>query len=126
MSGAAMTTRPKARTHRAAGWIWIVVALLVVAPVRGWDVDHVDASNPRPADRAHAGDAPAWSTADLASTKPDTTDRRHTPGGSLPGVVVLVLGALVLGFVARARTTAPGKPRVAFRRRGPPLLQLVR
>jgi hypothetical protein len=122
MSAARSVPRhPAARDARRVAWLLVVVALALVAPARGGTVDRDASDVTGRSGRAHATSSHTWAGSDLRTAKAESRDRKTLPGGAATtaGIWVLLLGAVLV--VRRVHTVRIGKPRVAFRRRGPPL-----
>jgi hypothetical protein len=110
-------------SRRYRWFVLLVAVAALVAPARAVSAVSASSSHHQSSDRAHAGDAATTALAETATAKSEVHDRRGAPGGTLPAGILAVLGAFALWSIRRTRGLPVRMPRVAFRRRGPPLLQ---
>jgi hypothetical protein len=108
-----------ARQVRRLAPLLLVAGLLTALPHGGSSTDTATGGARRDGlDRARA-----FTLTDTAATRPPHQERRGVPLGTLPARTAAALVALGGWVAARARRRIPAKPRVAFRRRAPPLLR---
>src|SRR5689334_20289786 len=117
--------RSNARGRLRLAWLLAVVALVLVAPVRTAGLERVAAEAGAHSGRTHATDTHTWAGVRTDAVKAAARDRKTVPGGAAVTIAlsILLLGAVLV--VRRVRPDRAGKPRVAFRRRGPPFRIVV-
>jgi H+/Cl- antiporter ClcA len=117
---------PRTPAARVPRWlIGLACAAALVVPTHAGLSDRVTSADQGRSGRSHADNAPAWALDFPGAARTETQDRRSSPGGTLPVTTMLVLALGACWMVRRAAEASRGKPRIAFRRRGPPFRRIA-